>query len=81
MDAWELLAANTTTSDGWTRLAELSAKGAGKQVYQSELVVAAVQNQFQLSPVADTLNITTESIFTLTDDINAQALTTKQWQP
>ena len=81
MDAWEILEANTTTGDAWTRINELLTVLPGKHVYQAELVVAAVQYQFQLNPVADSLSITTESLFTLTDDFNAQALTTKQWQP
>jgi len=52
----------------------------GKHVTQGDLVVYELQNQIQLTPIAETLTITTEQLFTLTDDIKAQALTQKSWQ-
>ena len=80
MDAWEILAANTTTGDAWTRLNTLLDVLPGKHVTQGELVVYELQNQIQLTQIADTLTITTEQLFTLTDDIKAQALIQKSWQ-
>ena len=80
MDAWEILEANTTAGDAWTRLHAMGESFPGKHVTQGDLVVYELQNQIQLTPIAETLTITTEQLFTLTDDIKAQALTQKSWQ-
>jgi len=79
--AWDLLIAHSTLTDAtaWDHIINQQSGGVN-QIYQGELVVYELQDQIQLTPIAETLTITTESLFTLTDDINAQALITKQWQ-
>ena len=61
MDAWEILAANTTAGDGWTRLNELSAKGAGKQVYQGELIIeSSTPEVIATDQVPEAITVTTQ---------------------
>lgn len=75
MDAWEILEANTTTGDAWTRLNELLTVLPGKQVYQARRVSAAPLVTVRKSLAA---TVHTAAIRTVTATAQPTTLSTPQ---